>query len=67
MEEIKKKNSSQSRYPESIYIREKANFRRKVYINFMSAEILWWHVMAVITAWFHGYLACVNMQHRVIA
>ena len=37
----------------------------------MSAQTLrntWWPVMAVITAWFHGHLACdsVNVHHRVI-
>ena len=38
---------------------------------FVSAQTLrntWWPVMAMITAWFHGHLACdtVNVHHRVI-
>ena len=71
MEEVKKiitvKNA---RYPENLYIGEKANFGRKVCIcecpDTSSETPTWWPVMAEITAWFHGHLACVNVHHGVI-
>ena len=49
-----------ARYPENLYNGEKANFRHKMCICECPDTLK--HVMAVITAWFHGHLACVNVH-----
>ena len=68
MEEVKKIVSRMQGTQRTFTSEKKQIFdRRKVCICECPDTLkpTWWPVMAVrITVWFHGHLACVNVQHR---